>query len=307
MLRLDRWMFVFLLVCVSSAGLAAESPEKAEPVVKRDIAYTQPVDETTEGTSHLCDVYLPAKSNPTAEASETLTPVVLVIHGGAWRAGAKWQMGAFCRGFAERGMAAVAINYRHAPKYPFPAQIDDVRAALVWIAEHGDEYGWDTNRIGIFGYSAGAHMACMVGTLIDEPQQTRQTTSDWTSDDPRWKKLPKISAIVAGGAPCEFRTMPEDNTALAYFLGGSRADQPQSYKAASPAAHASAGDVPTLFIHGSRDVIVPIGSAQALFDQQQTAGVASKFRTIEGQGHIMTFIHDETAPAVYAFLSERLK
>lgn len=286
-------LFWLALVCELGLCVAAEPAAMA---VQHDVTYAQ-----TDGVTLRCDIYQPA-----ADGRERV-PVVLVIHGGAWRSGDKWMSVGYAEELTRQGIAAVAINYRLAPEYPFPAQVDDVRDALVWTAAHAEQYGWDPQRIGVFGYSAGAHLACMIGTLADESAATKGSVSDWTATDPRWQQMPDVKAIAAGGTPCEFRTLPKNNSALAYFLGGTRAEHPAVYHAASPTAHGSAGDVPTLFVHGSGDLVVPLASARSLFEKQRSAGVCSEFLTIDGQGHVMTFIHDRSRRAVVGFMRHHLE
>jgi acetyl esterase/lipase len=276
--------------------------------VHKDIQYA-----TVGETSLMCDVYVPnppepAKTtNAAGENSETdRRPAVLLVHGGGWASGDKWTVGSFARALAEKGVVAVSINYRHAPAHKFPAQVDDVRAALVWLVDHADDYNVDVDRIGMFGYSAGGHLSCMIGTLADAPWETVRATTAWDQSDPRWKKIPKVCGVVGGGTPCDFRTLPIDNTAVAYFLGGSRRECPETYRAASPAEHASAGDAPTLFIHGTTDLIVPIASSRVLYDAQVKAGVPSRFLAIEGPGHMLTFINPKTQSATIEFLCELL-
>lgn len=212
----------------------------------------------------------------------------------------------YARSFAEAGVAAVVVNYRLAPQHKFPAQVDDIRSAMLWIKRHASEYGWDSDRLGLFGYSAGAHLCLMMGTLSDEPLQTQQQTSDWAQDDPRFSELPRPRLIIAGGAPCDFRSLPPKNLALAYFLGGSRHALPDVYRFASPAAHVSSGDVPTLFFHGTRDLIVPMRDSRKMFEQQSEAGVASRYLEIAGQGHLVTFQHPEAKQATLQFVRTEL-
>ena len=301
-----------------SGFCAAQDVSDAEPEttevrlagarVVKDITYATVDDEPL-----LCDVYLPLQDDQ-AEAGEEeqkrdlskLRPAVIVIHGGGWALGDKWSVSNYARTFAANGMVAISINYRHAPRYKFPAQVDDVRTALAWVHDHADKYQIDKDRIGMFGYSAGGHLSCMIGTLVDAPWETVKLTTQWTKDDPRWAKLPKLCGIVGGGAPCDFRDLPIDNTAISYFLGGSRRELPEIYKAASPAEHASSGDVPTLFIHGTQDLIVPIASSRILFEAQRSAGVASKFLPLEGPGHMLTFIKQDSVNAAVSFLLSTL-
>lgn len=283
----------------------------AEPLVRYDLAYvpsaSTAADEAAVPDHYRCDLYLPAGQADEATAGQESLPVVLVLHGGAWRSGDKWVVGRYGKEFAEAGFAAVVINYRHAPKHRFPAQIDDVRLALLWIADHAEQYNFDPQRIGLFGYSAGAHMAALIGTLSDEPLTVRQATSQWPEGDPRWERLPKPKAIVAGGTPCDFRDLPPNNDTLAYFLGGPRSKVPEWYRLASPAEHVSANDPPTLYFHGRSDAIVPWRSARRMFSKQSATGACVEYLTLERQGHLTTFLHPASGRAAVGFFAAYLR
>lgn len=283
----------------SPADAPAESGTEVRDGVRlvQDLRY-----KPSEGKSGLCDVYLPV-----AEASAAGYPVVIAIHGGGWMAGDKWTMAGYCHNLARAGFVAVDINYRLAPEHKFPAQADDVRDALLWIVTQQDRFDLNLDALGLFGYSAGGHLAALVGLLGDAPPEQRQSTSDWPMDDPRWESLPKIDAICVGGPPCDFRPLPQDNTALAYFLGGSRRERPETYDAASPTAHVSANDPPVQIIHGDRDLIVPIGGSQAMHEALCRAGVDSRLETIDGQGHMLTFLHPKTNQLVVEFFEDTLR
>ena len=264
--------------------------------ISRDMAYTSPASPDL-----VCDVYSPANL-----PVNTTAPAVLVIHGGGWSSGSKDFMAGYATKLAQAGAIAISMNYRLAPQHKFPAQVDDVRDALVWIGDNAAKYSIDITRLGIFGYSAGGHLACMIGTLADEPMAKIAPTTSWLADDARWDRLPKVTAIVAGGPPCDFRNMPPDNSMFAYFLGGTRVEKPDVYDAASPLFFASKGDCPICFIHGETDFIVPIKSSRALYEAQLTLGVKSEFVTIEKQGHLLTFVHPLTSQTLLDYFSRKL-
>lgn len=305
-----------------AAGPVAAANQKVQ--VTRDIVYAMSGDLRLR-----CDIYSPvgvpnkdapnkdvanaedtntqdAAASATTRANKALRPVVVVIHGGAWSSGSKTVVGTYANQLAQAGAVAVAIDYRHAPLHKFPAQVDDVRDALVWIKENADAWKIDTQRIGLFGYSAGGHLACMIATLADEPHDVVAPTTHWDADDQRWEKLPTIKAVVAGGPPCDLTTIPPKNTGLEFFLGGTRAQKPDVYVAASPISFASAGDTPICFIHGEKDFIVPIQSSRVLYDAQVACGVKSEFVTIEKQGHMFTFVHPKTGVALREFMTRML-
>lgn len=291
-----------------SDSTAPLAPGGAAVQVHCDVLFAE-----ASGMPLRCDLYLPNvipggepdAPQPTSQ-SESGLPAVVLVHGGGWAAGDKWTTRGYARALAEAGMVAMTVNYRHAPTHKFPSQLDDVRAALAWLGSHADQYGIDAARVGLFGYSAGGHLVCMIGTLADAGWSDIEATTAWEQDDPRWESIPSIRAIVSGGSPCEFRNLPIDNTAVAYFLGGSRREVPEVYHAASPVAHASAGDVPTLFIHGTRDAVVPVASSRALFEAQRAAGVRSEYLPLEGPGHMLTYLHPSTKNATLGFLTDHL-
>ncbi len=292
----------------------AESPETAKS--RLEILYDESYRDEGDDAARL-DVYLPRSTpsqnpsaqNPSAEnpSAAIPRPAVLVIHGGGWTSGDKWTTARHCRSLAGRGYVAVSINYRLAPEHQFPAQVDDVREALLWVLENADRFAIDPSRIGIFGYSAGGHLATLVGMLADRPAEQQRLTSRWDPDDPRWERLPKILAVCAGGPPCDFRELPPRNTMLAYFLGGSRGERPEIYEAASPAHHA-APDAPAIqIIHGEKDMIVPTASSRSLYQALLACGADCRYELIPGQGHLLTFLHPVTEATMLAFFDEFLQ
>ncbi len=254
-----------------------------------------------EGKAGLCDVYCPKSS-----ASSARHPAVIVVHGGGWISGDKWTLEGYSRSLAEHGFVAVTINYRLAPTHKFPAQVDDVRSALLWAKRNADRFGIDIDRLGIFGYSAGGHLSALVASLADESIQVRAAASQWDQSDQRWNELPAIRAVCVGGPPCDFRSLNMDNATLAYFLGGSRREKPEVYIAASPAAHVSPGDPVTQLIHGESDLLVPISESRQFHELQRAAGIDSRFEIMPKQGHMITFLNPKTNQKVLEFFQEML-
>jgi len=298
--RIDR-LAIALTIILLAISLTAQASERSTVAFKVKITPSE-VYASPAGNDLLCDIYSPADQNPEA----TLRPVVLLVHGGAWSSGSRLAMGGHAMRLAKAGIVAVAIDYRLAPQWKFPAQLDDLRQAMWWVTNRSDHLGVDVTRMGIFGYSAGGHLACLIGTLADESPQTCATTSDWSSTDARLCELVKPMAICAGGPPCDLTTLTLGNNGLAYFLGGTPAEIPEVYAAASPVTHASPGDAPTLFIHGDRDAIVPPRNSQVLYEAQKRVGVKSEFLMIEKQGHMLTFIHPMAADSMVDFFLARL-
>ncbi len=249
-----------------------------------------------------CDVYRPSKPAPA-----TGYPTVIVIHGGAWISGDKWMLQTYCHKLADAGIAAVAINYRLAPKHHFPAQADDVRQTMVWVRRNAAKYSFDRNKLGMFGYSAGGHLTLLIAALADESAAKQLEASEWAPEDPRWKEMPILVAVCGGGPPCDFETLPMDSSVMAFFLGGSRRELPSLYRGASPLAHVSAADPPTFLIQGDGDLLVPIESVRIFLEKQKAHGIETSIHVMPNQGHVMTFINPRSSDLVTRFFVEQLR
>jgi triacylglycerol lipase len=257
---------------------------------------------TAEGRASYCDVYVPKTTAP-----KEGYPVVLVVHGGGWVAGDKWLTLNYGTCLADHGFVAVSMNYRHAPTFKYPAQVDDVREALVWIQDNRVAFNLDVNRLGIFGYSAGGHLGILVALLADESPDVVSQTTNWVRDDVRWKRLPSIRAVCAGGPPTDFRFFPRDDWSMSFLLGGSQREVPDVYQSASPAAHISRSDPPIEVIHGEEDFIVPLVGSERFVTALQQAGVKAHLEVVPDEGHMTTFVHPRTSAKMIEFFNEALK
>ena len=297
---MQKLIFIFVLL-ISGTCFAAEPVVKAdarssgEVKVKLNQRYSK-----SAGRYGFCDVYQPA--GPAIGAGY---PVVVVVHGGGWISGDKWTLEGYCRSLAQAGIVAISVNYRLAPDHKFPSQLDDVREAMLWTQRRSQSLSIDMDRLGLFGYSAGGHLVLLTASLADESMEVQASASDWPLDDPRWKRLPKAKAVCAGGPPCDFQNLPIDNTAMAYFLGGSRRERPELYAAASPLAHVSKADPVSMIIHGDQDIIVPIAGSQIFVEKQKKLGVRHQLSIIPGQGHMMTFLNPKTRQIMVRFFRDQ--
>ncbi len=275
------WFSLFFLL----AWFVGPSPALADDEIriKRSIAYT----EENKGGRLLADVYLPSTDEP--------HPTLLMIHGGAWFSGNKANVAYHASFAAEHGYAVVAINYRLAPRHKFPAQVEDCRKALTWIHENADEYQFDKQRIGVYGYSAGAHLASLVGL------SSNNSTIEADADD-----VPKIRAIVAGGTPCEFSWIPDESKALAYWLGDSREAVPKAYVSASPIEFVDRNDPPVFLFHGTADRIVPVLSPEKLKQELDDAEIKNELHLVDDASHMEAFINKTARKKAIQFLDQYL-
>jgi len=182
----------------------------------------------------------------------------------------------------------MAINYRLAPKHKHPAQIEDCREALRWLQHHAQEYHIDTEKLGVWGYSAGGHLAALLAT-------------DRKPEDP------SVKVCVAGGAPVDLRMIPEDSRALVGFMGGTRRALGDAYLEASPISHVSPDDPPILLYHGDADELVPIGFASKMHRKLQETGVDCEYVVLPGRSHIMAFVDTQGIRRSIEFFDRYLK
>ncbi|MCC2686837.1 MAG: putative lipase/esterase, partial [Paenibacillaceae bacterium] len=97
-------------------------------------------------------------------------PVVIFLHGGGWERGDKASLlgKGSSKFFAKNGFIAFSVNYRLTHEAVFPAQIHDVKAAIRWVKSHAVKYNLDPDKIGIWGHSAGGHLAALAGVAKEE-------------------------------------------------------------------------------------------------------------------------------------------
>jgi triacylglycerol lipase len=210
-----------------------------------------------------------------------------MIHGGAWISGDKWNVIDHAIQMAQSGFVVMAINYRLAPAFPWPAQLVDCQAALGWIEKHAEEWQADIERLGVWGYSAGGHLALMMA--LEQKAE-----------------LPRIRACVAGGPPCNLDYIPLKSQMLAAFLGGSRERFPDRYRDASPIYLLSPDDPPLFVFHGDQDSIVPIENSRQMLNKIVELGITHEYRAVPNLGHLMTFLDRKSRLDAIEFLKKHL-
>ena len=293
MLRRVTWRIVvcsFVAASPLAADVWGEDRPGAEYSLEENLVYARVGDKAL-----LLDAFLPKSDGP--------HPAVIVIHGGAWRRGNKKRLRFFAKKLVEQGYAAFAINYRLAPEFKFPAQIEDCRDAFRFVVKHAKKYHVDSDRLAVMGYSAGGHLAVLLGV----EGVSMSLPPDAAKGGAARVKILRPAAVIAGGAPCDFRLFPQNARTLAYWLGDARAKVPEIYKAASPAAFVTAAASPMFFFHGDRDALVSVKSPKRMVERLKEARVESKLFVVKGSGHILTLFNQEAHQQSIAFLDKLLK
>ena len=251
---------------------------------------------TVNGQSELLDIYTPLTPAPAGGY-----PVMVTIHGGGWRSSNKSAFGLRnANAFTQDGYVVVAPNYvLSAPGKPtWPVNLEDVQAAVRWVRTNAGTMGFDPNEIVAEGESAGANLAALLGVY-----STQSSGSEVSS---------AVEAVVAVSTPANLTTLYHEKhyagTAAAEFLGGSPAQVPANYIAASPIDHVSPGDPPMLLIQGRQDSVIPVSQSEQMQAALAAADVPNQLILVHG-GHGLDFPADYSnlVPDVVGFLDATLK
>jgi len=263
--------------------------------------------------------YRPLQLDLWVPESSTPPPLVVWIHGGGWMIGDRRYLPETLRpnqlfdALLDAGLAVATIDYRLALEAPFPAQLHDAKAAIRYLRAHADELGIDTGRVGVWGESAGGHLAALVGLtghrddleggigVVGESSAV-DVVVDWYgvadfTTMPRMTPPPHIAAKLEAA----MHTPPED-TLVAGLDDAARAD-------ASPITHVTPQAPPFLLVHGTADWLVPYAQSEQLHEALTHDGVDCRLEPVEGAQHIFDG-HDDIDAVVQLsvdYLTEALR
>ncbi|HEV3344532.1 MAG TPA: alpha/beta hydrolase fold domain-containing protein [Pirellulales bacterium] len=225
---------------------------------------------------------------PKEPAVEGPLPVIVYIHGGAWRGGSKREGIAFLNPSVAGGKyVGATIDYRLSQEAAWPAQIHDCKAAVRWLRRNAKKYNLDPQRIGVIGASAGGHLAAMLGTSgnIERLEGKVGDNLDETS---------RVSCVVDEYGPSELLAMSEFPSDIEHdspdspesrLVGGPIQQRKDVAKSASPITYVSSDDPPFLLIHGTDDPVVPYDQSERFLAALQEEGVDALLIKVQGGGH----------------------
>jgi acetyl esterase/lipase len=232
-------------------------------------------------------------------------PAVVILHGGGWAKGSHEVHRPLAALLAGQGYVAVTVGYRLAPRHRFPAQIQDAKCAVRWLRAHAEPYHIDSARIAALGFSAGAHLALLLGLT--------EAKDGLEGEGGNAEQSSRVQAVINISGPTDLTRPdwpPATQLVIADFLGGSREQLPGTYRAASPLAYVHRGAPPVLTIHGTADSVVPYEQAQLLHAALRKARVSSRLMTLHGKDHGDNWGAKEqqrNAAAIRAFLDANLR
>ncbi len=287
---------VALVLCLAPSLLLAQN---AAPKVPDGVAYEPDIVFGKGGDVELAlDIARPEKLDKPA-------PCVVFIHGGGWQGGNRKVHTPHVLEFAKRGFVSATIQYRLVPKAVFPAQVEDVKCAIRYLRANAEKHQLNPDKIGAVGFSAGAHLSMLLGTM-DEKDGLEGSGGHADQSS-------KVQAVVAFFGPtdlaADFPTTPVDVPSLIHkFLSGTREEKPDNYKAASPITYVDKDDAPTLIYHGMKDRLVPFAQAEKMAEVMHQAGMAGRVELMLGADHGWGEPElKRTTEGTAAFLAEQLK
>lgn len=252
------------LLLATSLGAVAQTTEH------KDVVYAE-----VDGKALGLDLYVP---RPAA-------PLVVYVHGGAWRAGTKAD--GVPQFLVDAGFAVASLDFRQSTDAPFPANVHDIKAGIRFLRANAGEYGYDAEKILITGASSGAHLALLVGVTNGHPELEGSVGShpEASSD---------VQAILSYFAATDLTTILSLSTpfgvglrepALKLLLGDLPEQKPELAQLASPVYHVDANDPPLLLLHGDRDPQMPVNQSLQMLGAYEEKGLDVDFIPVHGAAH----------------------
>jgi acetyl esterase/lipase len=230
------------------------------------------------------DLYLPAQRSP--------VPVVVWVGGSGWQQTDKGDCARLAAWLTGEGFAVARIEFRVSGQARFPAQIRDCKSAVRWLRTNAALYGFDEQRIGAWGDSAGGHLVQLLGSTtgvaeFEEPGVDADRGSE-------------VQAVCAICGPSDLTDLPAVRAPLRQLLGTAPDKDPERATWASPLYYVNEDSAPHLLVHGDADRSVPISHSYRLLHRLQQCGVPASLYVLKGVGH------DSQAFYAYAPLRQRI-
>jgi acetyl esterase/lipase len=259
--------------------------------VLRDLEYAR-----VDGSPLALDLYKPEKQ---------VGPLIVYIHGGAWRSGSKKEMP--LQALVDSGSPVASVDYQLSTVARFPAQVHDIKAAIRYLRGNAQKLGIDAKHIVVSGSSAGGHLAALVGVtngnrelegevgaFRDQPSVVQGIISFFGGSD--------LTTILKQSTP---HGLSVREPALELLLGAQPDKVPELARLASPVFHVDKDDPPLLLFHGDQDPQMPINQAHELEGAYEKAGAKVRFKILHGAGHGgAVFYEPEQMATIRQFLNE---
>ncbi len=284
---------IFLVFIFARFFATAQNKEyDFEKTAIKSSTYWLDIDYAGDGiVGHRLDVHLPANG-------QGPFPIIMAVYGSAWFSNSS-KANTFRDGLGQallnHGFAVVSINHRSSSDAKFPAQIQDVKAAIRFIRANAAKFNMDSSFIGITGWSSGGHLAALTGTTNNIKKfRIESLETDIEGSQGKYTATSShVNAVVDWFGPTDFLVMDKCGSSFSHndakspessLIGGAIQDNPVKCALANPVNYVIAHAPPFLIFHGNKDLTVPFCQSEKLFEKLQKEKVESQFiRIAEGE------------------------
>jgi acetyl esterase/lipase len=296
-------VILILILLFSSSLLFAQPPSPSAiqgrmpkgTIIHGDIPYNN---DTLK--KHLLDIYLPANTKGNS-------PLVIFVHGGGWIGNDKFgdmgYMTETINAMLENGIAIASIDYRFAQNAVFPGILQDCNKAASFLYDNANKYNLDKNRFALMGFSAGGHLASMMGTSQNNKVENLYF--------PKSFRPFKYKAVVDYYGPTDltiFLGAEDPKSPESILIGATPVDRPDLAKAASPLTYIDKNDPPFLIFHGEKDNLVSNRHSKLLSSWLSHYGVKNELTIVKDAPHFgRMYDVEEIRTKVIEFLQRNLE
>jgi pectinesterase len=232
------------------------------------------------------DIYSPIKKNK-------LYPVVILIHGGGWRSGNRQMEIPMAQFLASHGYVAATVEYRLSTEALYPAPLIDLKASIKWLRANSNKYNIDTNKIALYGCSAGGQLAALLGTSNENSSfpNYNPSGSEENNHSSRVQAIIDIDGVLDMTNPNESAkdTNPSKPSAGKNWFGYSYKERPDLWKEASALNYVNLNSAPICFINSSNTRFH--AGRDEMITQLNKLGIYSEVHTIPNTPHTFWLFH----------------
>ncbi len=273
---MTKILFILFSILTSFSALAQTNrvlkyfPEGT--ILHSNIAYNN---DTLQ--KHLLDIYLPSKPSKKM-------PLVIFVHGGGWLSNDKYADMSYMKNtiseIVSKGYALASIDYRWSTEAVFPAQAQDCNKAIACLYEHANKYGFDRSKFVLMGFSAGGHLASLVG--LSNNNHIKEFIM------PGSKNSFTFKGVIDFYGPADLMLFPRNDDPTSpesLLIGATPLSRPDLSKKASPINYVDKNDPPFLIIHGEKDDMVSPKQSQLLSSWLNVYGVRNEIIIVKDAPH----------------------
>ncbi len=237
-------------------------------------------------------------------------PLIIFIQGSAWGKNKPQDSLMFIpqlTEFAKRGYVVASVEHRTSHEAKFPAQIQDVNAAVLFLKENAKKYQINPNLVGVWGTSSGGHLAALLGTGCDVPEL------EGSMNELKYNSC--VQAVVDWYGPTDFLQMSKGTpryyaenpkSAESLLIGGPILENKEKVRKANPITYVTKKTPPFLLMHGDEDKRVPFNQSELLYEALKKNGVDATLIKVKGGGHGSGFSNPEIFKIVQDFFDKNL-